>query len=410
MLAEQIRKQFGTPVYIFDEIGLLNRLEEFQSVSTSIYENCIIAVSYKTNPTRALLAKLHHRGAYAEVVSGDELEIAKSLDVPSEEIIFNGPAKTDRALRLAILSGCFVNCDHEDEIDRIEKIAIQENVIAKIGIRLFFPSGENWERFGFAVSSNDAPCLAMRVVQRVAESTHLQLSGLHTHIGTNIRTVETFSSLGNSMADFAAKVVRNFDVELEWIDLGGGYASLPPLASENRDALYPMPSIQEYCESILSPMLPWLRGCRTPPKVFFEPGRTLFNPFGAMLMSVMGRRPVDSNGVESLILDAGITSISFTQKYNLPVRVFSDLGESRDFRLLGPTCMEHDILRPAVKLPALVPGDLLMIYCIGCYGMSLASPFTHFRHGMIGWGEGSDVHWLRQPDNVTHSSQLDVVN
>lgn len=410
MLAEQIRKQFGTPVYIFDEIGLLNRLEEFQSVATSIYEQCIVAVSYKTNPTRALLAKLHHRGAYAEVVSDDELEIAKSLDVPAEKIIFNGPAKNDRALRFAILSGCFINCDHEDEIDRIEKIATQENVVARIGIRLFFPSGENWERFGFEVSSNDSQCLATRIVQRITESPRLQLSGLHSHIGTNIRTVETFSSMGKSMADFAEKIAGRFDLELEWIDLGGGYASLPPLASEKRIDLHSMPSINDYCESILGPMLPWLRRCETPPKVFFEPGRTLFNPFGAMLMSVIGRRPVGTGDVESLILDAGITSISFTQKYNLPVRVFSDLEESRDVRLLGPTCMEHDILRSAVKLPPLVPGDLLMMYCIGCYGMSLAAPFTHFRHGTIGWGEERDVHWLRKPDNVAHSSRLDVIN
>lgn len=409
MLAERIRKQFGTPIYIFDEMGLLNRYDEFQSVASAIYEQCIVAVSYKTNPTRALLGQLHQRGAYAEVVSGDELEIAKSLDVPPDQIIFNGPAKTDEALRFAIRSGCFIHCDHEDEIDRIEKIATELDVVAKVGIRLFFPAGESWERFGFEVSEDESNCLATSVIQKIGQSTNLQLAGLHSHIGTNIRNIETFASLGESMAGFAMRVTQRFGVDLEWIDLGGGYASLPPLVSEGQEDLHPLPSVKEYCDSILKPLLPWLQSCDVPPKVFFEPGRTLFNPFGAMLMSVIGRRPADRTGVESFILDAGITSVSFAEKYNLPVRVFRSTTEKKEVRLLGPTCMEHDILKSSIEIPTLVPDDLLMIYSIGCYGMSLAPPFTHFRHGMIGWGEGDELHWLRKPDCVEHSRQLDVI-
>lgn len=62
-------REFGSPVYVIDITGLTDRFESFQRTARQLYANSEVAISYKTNPTAALLLKLHQFSAFAEVVS-----------------------------------------------------------------------------------------------------------------------------------------------------------------------------------------------------------------------------------------------------------------------------------------------------------------------------------------------------
>ncbi len=434
-IASRICEEFCSPVYILDELGIYERFERFQAAAKTNYENSGVAVSYKTNPTRSMLAELHRRGALAEVVSGDEYQIALSLGVRPTKIIFNGPAKSNRDLELAISAGSYVNCDHTDEVDRIETIARQKNTVAKIGLRLYFPGEHSWERFGFLADDNSR-CYAMKKVERIVWSPHLQLCGLHSHIGTNVRELEAFHNFASEYAKFADRVRDKFALEMQWIDVGGGLAGIAPLLTECQMHPHELPPINDYCHAVVTPLLPYLNSCASPPKLFFEPGRTLFNAFGGILVSVIGRRPAGDDGIESVILDAGITSLALVHKYNYPVHVCKGFNRNRrnppnlplkkggtprpmkkraacaqtkQVRLLGPTCMEWDVVSRPTQLPELFPGDRLLIYGTGCYSMALANSFTHFRLGIVGWSKDNQFRWLRKPETIEHSSRLDVL-
>ncbi len=408
-LADHLCEQFGSPVYILDESGISQRLGELEAAARAVYRFSTVAISYKTNPTRGMLAKLHRTGAFAEVVSGDEYRIARSLGVPENQIVFNGPVKSDQDLQLAVHGGSFVHCDHADEVDRIESIARSGNRIAQIGIRLHFPAEDSWERFGFEVGRG-INCPAMNIVSRIIRSRHLKLSGLHSHAGTNIRDLETFHRFSSQYAGFAASVRDRTGCELQWIDIGGGLAGIAPLVSENRMEPYPLPPVDAYCRAVITPLLPYLTGCHRPPRLILEPGRTLFNAFGGMLVTVIGRRPAGHDGVAAVILDAGITSLALAHKYNHPIHVCHHQAESGPVKLLGPTCMEWDIVSRPVHLPRLSPGDKLVIYGTGCYSMALASSFTRFRPGTVGWNGEGYFRWLRKPETLEHSGRLDVVD
>ena len=86
VFADKISSRFTSPVYLMDVVGLRRRFLEFQRETQALYSNSVIAISYKTNPLHGLLALLHKHSAYAEVVSGDEYRIARSLNVVSEMI------------------------------------------------------------------------------------------------------------------------------------------------------------------------------------------------------------------------------------------------------------------------------------------------------------------------------------
>lgn len=408
--AKRIADQFATPTFVMDESLLLCRFEEMRDLAKSQYPYSDVAISYKTNPTRSLLAPLHHRGALAEVVSSDEYHIARSLGVLPDKIIFNGPAKSNAAIEEAIQSGSYLHCDHEDEVARIEQISQRLGVVANIGVRLYFPSDDSWERFGFLADPENRCCSALSMIGRISNSPSLALKGLHAHIGTNIRDLTKFENFATVYAEFAEVVRNQFGVCMDWIDVGGGLAGISPRVEEEKSQPHSLPSISEYLDSIVAPLKPYLESCPKPPRLLFEPGRTLFNAAGALFTTVVGRRPADSGGIESVILDAGVTSLALAFKYDYPVHLCRPAGpETKTVRLLGPTCMEQDVVRRSVELPTLVPGDQLVIYGTGCYSMALASSFTHFRLGVIGWGDGDQLRWLRMPETLEHSQRLDVV-
>ncbi len=407
VLAARIADEFGSPVYLLDEPGIHQRLSEMQNISRSIYERCHIAISYKTNPTRNLLLDLHQSGAMAEVVSGDEYQLALSLGVSTNEIIFNGPAKSDSDIRLALAGNSYLNCDHADELTRIETIARELNQVAKIGLRLFFLEEDNWGRFGFPADDRGMHSPAIQAIHQIQSSPHLKLGGLHAHIGTNIRRIERFRRFANTYCQFVEDVSAEYGIELEWIDAGGGLAGIAPLVSETQDEPFELPCLNEYCHAIIDPFLSYLNGCRHRPKFFLEPGRTLFNAFGAILVEVVGRRSAGPDDVGSVILNAGVTSLHFAFKYDLPVHVCSGEKPVGRYRLLGPTCMEQDVVTRPILLPELKPGDHLIIYGTGCYSMAMANSFINFRLGTVGWQDRHRFRWLRKPETIEHYKLLD---
>ena len=406
--ANWLAAEFESPIYLLDEAGIVCRFEELNQACKARIDQSRIAVSYKTNPTRGILAILHRLGAFAEVISEDEFEIARSLGVPIDKIVINGPVKTDRLLSIGLQHGSRVHCDHADEVERAMQIASRWSTPAKIGIRLYFPGEVDWERFGFAVDETDT-CPAWQAVSTISGCPVLNLAGLHVHIGTNVRCLDQFRRMATCLAGFANRVQHRFDIQLEWIDVGGGLAGIAPLVTENRFDPLPLPSIADYCDAILEPLKTGLDSCSANLEIVFEPGRTLFSAFGALLTTVVGRRPPDRFGVEPVILDAGITSLALAHKYNHPVHVCNNREASGWKQLLGPTCMDWDIVSRPLWLPDLRPGDHLVILGTGCYSMALASSFTHLRHGIVGWRAASDWRWLRRPESIQDSISRDVV-
>src|ERR1700761_1238015 len=99
---EKIAAQFGTPLFIMHEQGIIERFHAFKNAVTTLYPFSQVAVSYKTNFIPGLLSLLHHEGALPEVVSGIEYNMATKIRQKNQTIIFNGPMKNDDELMQAM--------------------------------------------------------------------------------------------------------------------------------------------------------------------------------------------------------------------------------------------------------------------------------------------------------------------
>ena len=125
----EIISEFGSPVFIISENTLRSQFKQFRDTFTTSDIDTKIAYSYKTNYLPSVCSILHEEGALAEVVSGMEYSLAKSLGVSPENIIFNGPHKTNSELETALQEGALVNIDNFEELNRIIKIVLATNSI-----------------------------------------------------------------------------------------------------------------------------------------------------------------------------------------------------------------------------------------------------------------------------------------
>lgn len=408
--ANNLAAQFGTPLFMMDEKGMLNRFHTFQHAIKQRYSHSLIAVSYKTNFLKGLLTLLHNEGAHAEVVSGIEYTVAKEIRSPGQKIVFNGPMKTQNELIEAIKDNAIINCDHEDEIFRIEQLAKIMQRKVSIGIRIYFQKKDNsWNRFGFCVQKDLSDQSTINLIKRIIESPHLKLAGLHTHIGTNIRELHHFSQLGQYLNEFATALKKKFHIELDWIDVGGGLAGISPYIKENRIEPHPLPDLEAYTDAIINPLLPYLHSLPSRPLLIFEPGRTLFEAYGALLTRVIGRRPKDADGLRAYVCDAGINTLSTSYVYDFPIHVFSDTKPHKKTQLFGPTCNQQDHIHSPIVLPNLKPDDLILFYGIGSYCMAFSYSFIRFRPGVILWRGSNHSEWLRKQETLEHHAALECI-
>lgn len=405
VMAAKLVTSFATPLYLFDLPGMDRRFVSFQAAARKKYEHSVVAISYKTNPLIGLLRRLHRHTDFAEVVSSAEYQLARRLGVPPDKIVFNGPAKNDDDLRQAIQGGGQINCDHPDEIDRVEAIAMSLNCIAQIGIRVALAVNSHFSRFGFTATRPLESSEAFQAAERIYRSPHLCLAGLHSHTGTNIRDLDQFSEQSKGLAEFAALIRKHLSVEMQWINVGGGLAGIATLKGL-ADSKHSLPCVESYCDSVVEPLAEYLGSCQVPPKLFFEPGRTIFDPFGGLLMTVLGKRPRRKDQNQAIICDAGITSLSMSKRFDFPIHFCGGKSPYTASEFFGPTCMKRDHIASQQQTPDLGVGDHLICYGIGGYCLATASSFINFRAGVVGWSDGDQFEWLRKPETLEHSLQL----
>lgn len=92
-ILRNIEDCIGTPFYIMDGEQYKLNVTSFVNAFRSRYPNVIAGYSFKTNYVPALCLIAKDVGAWAEVVSEMEYQLALSLGFTN--IIFNGPIKKE---------------------------------------------------------------------------------------------------------------------------------------------------------------------------------------------------------------------------------------------------------------------------------------------------------------------------
>ena len=148
-------------------------------------------------------------------------------------------------------------------------------------------------------------------------------------------------------------------------DVGGGWYP------QEWDDIF-VPRLQEVATRVAGA----LPNCR---ELIVEPGKALVQPVTAVLTTVLDMQ--DDGEDLGVVVDAAIAELPDAGSH--PHRIFRrgpdgwlPLGQGHD-RILGRSCMEHDVLSASVSVPPdVVVGELWAIADAGAYDQSMAYRFA----------------------------------
>ncbi|MCG6969344.1 MAG: alanine racemase [Gammaproteobacteria bacterium] len=399
---DDLLNQYGSPLFVVSEKKLRRNAQRIKRAFTGRYPNVVFGWSYKTNYLGAVCNVLHQEGALAEVVSEFEYEKARALGVPGHCIIFNGPYKKRGILETAIEEGAHIQIDHLDELYELEKIATEKQKKVPVAIRLNFDTGytEPWSRFGFNVESGQA----MDAAWRITSSQYLDLVGLHSHIGTFITEPKAYSIQVRTMCGFMSEVEKRTGCTIDYLDIGGGFASLNSLQGIYLPPEQIVPSIEQYAEAICEVVLECThereaRGHKRP-TLILETGRAMVDDTEVLVTTAVANKRLP-DGKRAVIVDAGVNLLFTAFWYNHNVTPTRPLpGKPEETVIYGPLCMNIDVMRYSIMLPPLNVGDHLVFGPVGAYNHTQWLQFIEYRPNVVMIHEDKSLSVIRTAENL----------
>lgn len=372
--------RFGSPLYVVSEQTLRTRFRDFLKTFRSRYQNTVVAYSVKTNYLSAICSILFQEGAWAEVVSGFELDIAADLKVRGGRTIFNGPYKRKEDLLRSFKNKVILNIDSYDELFMAEEVARELGQPQRIGLRLNMNLGyPPWDKFGFNVESGQA----FEACRRACASGLLKVVGLHVHAGTYLPDPGLYAKVTENLVAFAALIESKFMVTVEYLDLGGGFASANTLLSQVFPAEGTIPTIAQYGEAIGGALKTGIAALKRKPLLFLEPGRALVDEAMSLLTTVVATKRLAS-GAKAAIVDAGVHLLPTAYYFKHEIAPTEERASSvEDVTIYGPLCMQIDVVRSSVKLPPLARGSQLVIKNVGAYNLAQSMQFIFPRPAVV---------------------------
>lgn len=390
--------KYGSPLFVISERKIRQLYKDATRAFKTRYPKVQFAWSYKTNYINAVCNVFHQEGSWAEVVSGFEYQKALQNGVPGNKIIFNGPDKSEEDLKLAIENNSLIHIDHLDELYLLKELASKSKRKPRVAIRVNMDTGVYpiWDRFGFNYENGQA----WDAINKIILNDQMELVGLHCHIGTFMLTPSAYGIAATKLSDLALNIRKKFKKSIQYIDLGGGFASRNTLKGSYLQGVDLAPGFDAFAEEITTSILNAGFAQDDLPMLVLETGRALIDEAGYLLGTVISNKRL-SDGRRATILDFGVnvlfTSFWYDHKIS-PAQEFSQYSE--DCVLYGPLCMNIDVVRENITLPPLKRDDHVVVHTVGAYNMTQWMQFISLRPAIIMIDRHDKPHLIRKRETL----------
>jgi diaminopimelate decarboxylase len=402
--------EYGTPLYIFDEQNLRDNCSEFKNVFDHAYPGSTIVYASKAFINKALAQIFKEEGIGLDVVSGGEMSIAASVGFPFNRVHFHGNNKGPEELKLALewrIGQIIV--DNFYELDLLEKLAAEKGVIQNILLRITpgidphtqkkIATGNVDSKFGFPADIREL------ALTRAMSSPHLNLVGLHAHIGSLIFETSPFQEAIRVLLEFAAEMKQKHGFELKELNTGGGFAiqytSDSPAQPLSVYAGALASTIKDECARLNLAL----------PKLTVEPGRSMVGRAGVALYTVGAIK--DIPGVRRYVsVDGGmadnIRPAIYGSKYEAALANKALQKNEAVVTIAGKFCESGDILINDINMPLISSGDLIAIPDCGAYCLAMASNYNSSLKPPIVLVKEGNSRLIRRRETYEDLIKLDV--
>jgi diaminopimelate decarboxylase len=427
----QLANIYGTPVHIVNESSLMKTADSFlKTISLKYPGKVSVHYAFKCNPVPGVIEIIRNSGIKAEIMSEYELFLALKLGYSGQEIIVNGPYKTDRLIAACLENNIrFINVDSLTELRKIDSLCGDLNKETDVLLRInpdFVPSGmNNGSSAGSRTGCHFGLDLKGGEVQRALEiikgMKRIRFRGFHFHIGSGIRNTDDYRrallSLESILNDAEGS---GFDVDV--LDIGGGLGipnsrEMTTLELLFYQAFNLLPSgklsaskisFGNFADSVTEGVS-FLFAGRKIPELIFEPGRCITGPNQLLLLKI--HQVKERKGLKKwLIADAGIGTLTMPTYYERhEVVLCNDIKRkaSEKVTITGPGCFSADVVYRNITMPELAAGEIIAILDSGAYFTSWESSFGFPRPAVVSVLDGRHK-ILRMRESFEHMMSLDM--
>lgn len=371
-----IAQSFGTPTIVYDEVQIRNQMRRFHESFKKSGLNYNISYASKAFTCLQMVKLVQEENLELDVVSEGELYTALEAGFDPQHIHFHGNNKTKHEIRYALESKVgYIVIDSLEEIDLIDRYASEEvNVVIRLnpGVEAhtheFIQTGQEDSKFGLSIKHG----LAIQGVQKVRTSKHLNLKGVHFHVGSQIEGTEAMIETTKLVVHW----LKENNIEVELINLGGGFS----IKYVEGDVSFP---IEEGIEEITTAVRLIVEEVNYPiPEIGIEPGRSIVGEAGITLYEVGTIKEIP-NVNKYVSIDGGMSDHIRTSLYDAQYEaLLVNRNDPKDetVTIAGKLCESGDVIIKDAKLPSTVKrGDYLAVLSTGAYHYSMASNYNQMQ-------------------------------
>lgn len=363
--------EFGCPVWVYDAQiirGQIAKLSQFD----------VVRFAQKACSNIHILRLMREQGVKVDSVSLGEIERALAAGfVPGkDEIVFTADMIDEATLARVHELRIPVNAGSVDMLEQLGQVSPGHRVWLRVnpgfGHGHSQKTNTGGENSKHGVWYSDLPA-ALEVIQRYK----LKLVGIHMHIGSGV----DYAHLEQVCGAMVRQVVE-FGQDLEAISAGGGL-SIP--YREGEEAI----DTDHYFGLWNAAREQIAKHLGHPIALEIEPGRFLVAEAGVLVAQVRSVKEMGSR--HFVLIDAGFNDLMRPAMYGSYHHISALAGDGRSLEhtshretvVAGPLCESGDVFTQQEGgnvetrlLPAVVPGDYLVLHDTGAYGASMSSNYN----------------------------------
>ena len=393
---KHLAEKYKTPLYIIDQKCIEENIKNFKSWFSSntletqvVYASKALINSYMCD----LVAK---NGLGIDVISKGDMLLLQKTNYPLNNVYLHGNAKSVEELEMALKIGIGrIVVDNFDELARIKEICQQNDYKAKILIRVnpgveththkYLRTALDSSKFGISLYQKNS----FERLKEFKNDPHIELMGIHCHIGSQINEEAAFIRTVEVMLNFCNDIKEKAGLNLTEVNYGGGFAIYYAKRDTPPDLSALLPAVIKKTEEQVKKNKLAIK------KVVIEPGRSIVGAAGTTLYKIEAHKTTYS-GRKYLMVDGGMSDNPRPALYNAQyeaVIVDKMLQDPANrVAVAGKCCESGDILIDDIVFPETKNGDIIAIAATGAYNYSMSSNYNGLpRPAMVAVKNGQEM-------------------
>lgn len=375
-----VATKFGTPLFVYDEQMIRRQCKSYIDNLTKHVPNSTVIYASKAFNCVAMCQLIDEEGLSIDVSTMGEYLTAKRAGIDSEKIYYHGNNKSEDEIRTALEQGIGrIIVDSLDELDLLSKIAQDLDIKPKILTRItpgikahtheFLETGDIDCKFGIGIENG----IALEAIRKAISDDHLDLVGVHVHIGSQIFAVHSYERAIEIVADFLSFVKKEVNWEAREFNMGGGLG----IKYSHTDA----PSSIEELTMVIGDAVKkhFAAESLQIPHIAIEPGRSIVANAGMTLYTVGTVKEIP--GVRTFVsVDGGMSDnlrpLLYGSRYEAIVVNKATVEPSKTVTLVGKHCETGDVIIKDALIAPVVRGDIIATPVTGAYGYAMANNYN----------------------------------